>query len=65
MKAVRSLAGAASGEPAVDPGEHHSGEEDVCEGQGCEEECGPREERGFCDGHADVGGDKSESADDV
>ena len=59
------FAGAAGGEPAVDPGEHHAGEEDVCKGEGCEEECGPGEERGFCDADAYVGGDEGERADDV
>ena len=64
MKAVKSFAGAAGGEPAFDPDEQHAGEEDVGEGEGCEEECGPGCERRSGDGDADVGGDESEGADD-
>src|SRR5271170_4350366 len=59
------LAGSACGEPAVDPGAHHAGEKYVCKGEGCEEECRPGEQRGFCNADADVCGDEGEGADDV
>ena len=64
-KGGEDLAGAAGGEPALDPGEHHAGEEDVGEGEGGEEKRGPGSERWFGDADADVGGEEGEGADDV
>src|ERR1700679_989461 len=51
------LAGAAGGEPAVDPGKDHAGEDDVSESVDGKEKRGPREECGLGDPYADVGGD--------
>ena len=58
------FAGAAGGEPAVDPDENHAGEEDVGECVGGKENRGPGEERRFRETDADVGGYEAEGADD-
>ncbi len=52
------LAGAAGGEPALDPDEDHADEEDVGEGVGGEDQGGPGGQRWFRDGDADAGGDE-------
>jgi hypothetical protein len=59
------FAGAAGGKPALDPDEHHAGEEDVGKGEGGEQERGPRSQRGLSDADSDAGGDECEGADDV
>src|ERR1700748_2252364 len=61
----KDLTGAASGEPAIDPGEDHAGEGDVYQCvDGKQERC-PGQKRGSGNADADIGGDKSQSADDI
>src|SRR5271156_435991 len=59
-----NLAGTAGGGPAVDPDEHHAGEEDVGESEDGEDKRGPEGEGGAGEADADVGRDQAESSDD-
>ena len=59
------FAGAAGGEPAVDPGEDHAGEEDVGRGKDGEGDERIEPEGGECDADADCYGEGHEGADDV
>ncbi len=59
------LARATRGEPAVNPGEDHAGEEDVGRGEDGEREQSVEREGGDGDGDADGDGEGHEGADDV